>query len=79
MYMKAIQITFDESLLERLDTDDEVRKVGRSAVLRRLVGEFLERKRTAEIDAQYRRGYADFDGLGPEFEGWENMGVWPEE
>jgi metal-responsive CopG/Arc/MetJ family transcriptional regulator len=77
--MKAIQITFDESLLEHLDEDEEVRKRGRSAVLRELVREFLDRKRAAAIDAQYRRGYADFDGLGPEFDGWEKMGAWPED
>ncbi len=77
--MKAIQITFDKVLLERLDADDEVRSQGRSAVLRQLVAEFLRRKREAAIDAQYRRGYADFEGLGPEYEGWEQMGVGPEE
>ena len=33
--MKAIQVMFDETLLKRLDADAEVRKVGRSAVLRR--------------------------------------------
>jgi len=74
--MRAIQVTFDEQLLERLDTDDEVRKAGRSAILRRLVRDFLDRKREAEIDTRYRRGYTGFDGLGPEFEGWEDMGVW---
>jgi hypothetical protein len=74
--MKAIQVTFDEPLLEKLDADEEVRKLGRSAILRRLVDEFLEHKREATLNAQYRRGYADFDGLGPEFDGWETMGVW---
>jgi metal-responsive CopG/Arc/MetJ family transcriptional regulator len=73
--LKAIQITFDESLLEQLDDDEEVRKRGRSAVLRQLVREFLDQKRAAAIDAQYRRGYANFAGLGPEFEGWEKMGA----
>lgn len=69
--MRAIQITFDETLLEQLDADEEVKEQGRSAVLRRLAEEFLKRKRESAIDAQYRGGYADFDGLGSEFEGWE--------
>ena len=77
--MKAIQITVDEGLLNQLDADDEVRRLGRSAVLRQLVSEFLRRKREAAIDVQYRRGYAEFDGLGTEYEGWEEMGVWPEQ
>jgi len=77
--MRAIQITFDETLLESLDADEEVKERGRSAILRQLAQDYLERKRKAAIDAQYRRGYADFDGLGPEFEGWEKMGEWPEE
>ncbi len=77
--MKAIQITMDEGLLERLDADEQVRRHGRSALIRQLVSEFLERRREAAIDAQYRRAYAGFDGLGPEFDGWEEMGVWPED
>ncbi|MCP4654013.1 MAG: ribbon-helix-helix protein, CopG family [bacterium] len=77
--MKAIQITMDEGLLERLDADEQVRRRGRSALIRQLVSEFLERRREAAIDAQYRRGYAGFDGLGPDFDGWEEMGVWPED
>ena len=75
--MKAIQITMDETLLAHLDADEEVRQKGRSAVLRRLVGEFLESRREAAIDAKYRRSYADF-GLDPEFQGWGEMGQWPE-
>src|SRR6266511_115917 len=35
--MKPIQVLFDEALLRRLDDDDEVRRVGRSAVLRHTV------------------------------------------
>ncbi len=77
--MKAIQITMDEGLLERLDADEQVRRRGRSALIRQLVSEFLARRREAAIDAQYRRGYAGFDGLGPDFDGWEEMGVWPED
>jgi len=35
--MRAIQITLDERLLADLDADDEVKRDGRSAVLRRAV------------------------------------------
>lgn len=31
-----------------------------------------------QIDERYRRAYADGEGLGVEFEGWEDEGVEPE-
>ena len=78
--MKPIQVMFDEGLLAELDQTDEVRKSGRSAVLRQLAGEFLRRSRKREIDAGYIRAYSGVSGpLGPDFEGWEAEGVWPPE
>jgi metal-responsive CopG/Arc/MetJ family transcriptional regulator len=77
MYMKAIQVTFDDDLLRRLDADDEVRRVGRSEVLRRAAAEYLRRKRRTAIAAAYRKGYAKSRGLGEEFAGWTDEGAWP--
>ncbi len=77
--MKAIQVTFDETLLNELDAEDEVKKNGRSALLRRLVADYLERRREAAIDARYREGYAGGEGLGEDFEGWPDEGAWPAE
>jgi metal-responsive CopG/Arc/MetJ family transcriptional regulator len=79
MYMKAIQVTFDAELLKRLDADDEVKKVGRSEVLRRAAADYLRRKRSARIAEAYRRGYAKDGGLGEDWSGWQNEGVWPDE
>ncbi|MEM8961207.1 MAG: hypothetical protein AAGD38_07005 [Acidobacteriota bacterium] len=76
--MKPIQVALDETILAELDKDEDVRRLGLSAVLTRLVREFLARKREHAVDEQYRRGYTGFDHLGPEFEGWEEMGEWPE-
>ncbi|HEX9742412.1 MAG TPA: hypothetical protein VGA17_06445 [Nitrospiraceae bacterium] len=75
--MKAIQVLFDEMLLRRLDSDAEVKKEGRSAVLRRAAVEYLRKKRKERIAAAYRRGYRA-GGIEDEFPGWENEGVWPE-
>lgn len=75
--MKAIQISFDEDLLEELDETEEVKREGRSAVLRRAVEEYLERRRKRSIAEQYRRAYGEKGGLGEEFEGWEDQGQWP--
>lgn len=76
-YMKAIQITLDEQLLARLDADSEVRRHGRSAVLRRAAEEYLRRGRKRAIDSQYAKAYGAQPGLGAEFAGWEGEGSWP--
>ena len=74
--MKAIQITIDERLLAALDKDQEVLRDGRSAVLRRAVATYLQRKRRTRIAEAYQRGY----GKGaPELDGWAGEGAWPED
>jgi metal-responsive CopG/Arc/MetJ family transcriptional regulator len=76
--MKPVQILMDEALLRRLDADEEVRKSGRSAVLRRAASEYLRRSRSKRIAETYRRAYGKDAGLGDEFAGWEREGSWPE-
>jgi hypothetical protein len=76
--MKPIQIMMDEGLLRRLDRDAEVRRAGRSAVLRRAAAEYLRRSSARRIAAAYRKAYGGAPGLGPEFDGWQNQGSWPE-
>ena len=78
MWMKAIQITFDERLLAELDATEEVRRDGRSAVLRRAAADWLRRRRRAEIAEAYRRAYGEGGGLGDAFAGWEDEGAWPD-
>lgn len=74
--MKAIQVTLDEGLLERLDRDEEVRRDGRSAVLRRAADLYLRQRRARGIAAAYRQAYGS--GLDDELEGWSAEGVWPD-
>ena len=69
----------DERLLEKLDATDEVRKEGRSAVLRRAVEAYLGQRQRASIGNQYRKAYRGNRDLGKEFAGWEEQGVWPDE
>jgi metal-responsive CopG/Arc/MetJ family transcriptional regulator len=76
--MKHVQILIDEPLLKRLDADPEVRRLGRSEVLRRAAIDYLKRKRGRQIEEGYRRAYASESGLGAEFAGWEGQGTWPE-
>ena len=54
--MKRIGVTFDETLLERLDQQPEVREQGRSAVLRRAVADYLASK---ELEATPRKRVRD--------------------
>ena len=78
--MQAVRVMFDVELLAELDETPDVRRKGRSAVLRELISDFLRQRRSREIDAQYERAYAGVDDpLGQEFQGWEKEGVWPPE
>lgn len=77
MNMKAIQVTVDRRLLAALDADEEVRRDGRSAVVRRALDQYLRRGRAKRIAEQYRHGYGTFPPT--EFEGWEEEQSWPED
>ena len=50
--MKPIQIMIDEELLNKLDADEEVRRLGRSAVFRKIAAEHLERRQRRYIAAR---------------------------
>lgn len=76
--MKAIQVTLDEALLDRLDRHPVVRERGRSAVLREAAAAYLARKDSQEITERYRAGY----GSAPpddELREWAGEGVWPDQ
>ena len=77
--MKTIQITMDEELLARLDKAEEVKQIGRSAVLRRATAEYLARQRQVEIARQYQKAYGADATLGDEFKGWEDEAAWMNE
>ena len=78
--MKPIQIMMDEKLLDELDAEEEVRRLGRSAVFRKLAAEYIENRRRKIISSMYRQAYGeDSQGMGKEFDGWENEGRWPSE
>ena len=70
---------FDETLLRRLDADEEVRQTGRSAVLRRAAAEYLRRRRVTRTAEAYQRAYgAKRTALDRELTGWADEGAWPE-
>ncbi len=77
--MKPVQVMFDEQLLARLDADEEVRRHGRSAVLRRAAEAWLQRKRVAEVSRAYRAAYGEASDTDAELADWHTQGSWPEE
>ena len=76
--MKAIHVTFDEALLERLDRDPAVRGRGRSAVLRDAAIEHLGRREAEGIARKYQRGYRETATLDDDLDGWPDEEAWPE-
>ena len=76
--MRAIQVTFDEALLEKLDRHPSVRERGRSAVLREAAVEYLKRREADEIARRYRAGYQGTAALDEELGGWSDEGTWPD-
>lgn len=77
--MKAVQVTFDEALLEQLDDHPSVKQRGRSAVLSDAVTDYLRRQERAGIDRSYARGYGDTGSVASEFRGWDRESVWPQD
>lgn len=77
--MKAIQVTFDEALLEQLDSLPSVKQRGRSSVLSDAVIDYLRRHERTEIDRSYAKGYGEAGSVGSEFRGWDREGVWPQD
>lgn len=76
--MKAIQITVDERLLKDLDEDEEVKRHGRSAVMRRAVFEYLRKRRRKKIADAYRQAYGGRRATDVDWIGWTGS-AWPDE
>ena len=76
--MKAIQITFDERLLEKLDNDKEVKKERRSAVIRCAVADYLRKKRWVTSADAYHRAYGK-QLAKSDLRGWVDEGIRPDE
>ena len=67
---KAVQVTFDETMLRRLDRDPEVKRHGRSALIRKAVDEYLQRGSREAIRSAYRRGYGEAPATKDEVRPW---------
>ena len=75
--MKNIQITIDPELLHQIDSDEESKKKGRSAFLRKAVRYYLEQKKLRSISEQYQSGYKRGLAKDDNLTSWEDEQVWP--
>jgi predicted RNA-binding protein YlxR (DUF448 family) len=57
MAAKAVQVSLDIDLLEKIDRDPETRAVGRSAFVTHAVELYFVAKQRAAVDEQLRRAY----------------------
>ena len=73
--MKRLHITIDDRLLARLDADPEVKRLGRSAIVRRAVDLHLTQRRKRAVGDAYRKAYGGLAGSIPELEKWAAEGV----
>jgi Arc/MetJ-type ribon-helix-helix transcriptional regulator len=57
MAARSVQISLDEELLREIDRRPETKRDGRSAVIKRALQLYLDRKRRETIDETYARAY----------------------
>ena len=80
MGAKAVQISIDQRLLERVDRDPQTKKEGRSAFVRDAIELYLATKRRRDTDAKlaavFRDGTAARELL-EEVEVWTKVQAWP--
>jgi predicted transcriptional regulator len=84
MAARNVQISLDEDLLRAIDRRPETKRDGRSAVIRRALQLYLDRKRRETIDESYARAYGGRDGTArsdraSEFDSLLDRQAWPED
>ena len=78
MSAKAVQISVDRALLDRIDRDPQTKKQGRSAFIRDAVMLYLEAKRRRDTDARIRTAFAAHDSeILAEVESMLEGQAWP--
>ena len=78
MSAKAVQISVDRALLDRIDRDPQTKKQGRSAFIRDAVTLYLEVKRRRDTDARIRTAFGAHDSeILAEVESMLEGQAWP--
>jgi metal-responsive CopG/Arc/MetJ family transcriptional regulator len=80
MPARAVQISFDAELLDRIDGDQETQERGRSAFVRSAVEQYLRAKERRRIDAQITAAYrGQADAVLAEIADLMELQAWPED
>jgi metal-responsive CopG/Arc/MetJ family transcriptional regulator len=84
MAARSVQISLDEELLREIDRRPETKRDGRSAVIKRALQLYLDRKQRESIDENYARAYGSRTrGTGTEraneFDALLDTQAWPDE
>jgi metal-responsive CopG/Arc/MetJ family transcriptional regulator len=83
MAARSVQISLDEELLREIDRRPETKRDGRSAVIKRALRLYLDRKQRESIDESYARAYAPSDKASKsqpnEFDEMLAGQAWPDE
>ena len=78
MTVRSVQISIDNELLGRIDSDPEARDKGRSAFIRSAVRLYLEAKQRREIEPRIADAYAcEASALLEEIEALMDGQSWP--
>lgn len=76
--MHAIEITFDEQLLQAAERVARQRKMDRSALVREALREHLKRLERKGDERRDRLGYKKHPDT-EDFSGWEAVAAWPKD
>ncbi len=78
--MRAVQVSFDTDLLERIDDDPDARAWGRSAFIRRALRIYLEAKERRRVDDRLRDAYSGVaEAMLAEVSDLLGSQTWPQE
>jgi metal-responsive CopG/Arc/MetJ family transcriptional regulator len=74
--MKTIQITIDESLLQKVDQATQLMKVARSQFIRQALEDALRHLAIEKLEQKQAEGYRQHPVAPGEFDIWESEQAW---
>lgn len=79
VFMRTIQMTLDDDLVEAVDRVSKLLHTSRSAFTRQALRETLARYNLEQLERQHRRGYERNPVASDEFSAWEMEQTWGDE
>ena len=74
--MKTIQITIDESLLQKVDQATHLMKVARSQFIRQALEDALRQLAIEKLEQKQADGYRQHPVIPGEFDIWDSEQAW---